>query len=250
VRAALALLVVAGSLSAPAPSVLGAGAARPRVALSASPARVAVVGPAARAIVLRNVGAEPVVVDAARAPLDPRSARRRATTWIRLAPKRLALGPGASGILTMRVTPPAHARPGDHHALVLLTTRPLRGARVAVRMRLGVVVQVRVPGPIARRLELRGLRVLRHRGSRVLVVSVANRGNVTEELRGRVAVLLVRGTRVVARLRCRVRNLLPGTRGKAVARYGGRVRGLIVAVVEVRRGSDLPTLRRMYRIRL
>ena len=51
---------------------------------------------------------------------------------------------------------PMTVEPGDHDALVLLTTRPRRGPAVAVRMRIGVVVVVRAPGRVVRRLALRG----------------------------------------------------------------------------------------------
>lgn len=143
-RTALGVAAIAAALVASASSAKGADASRrPRAALSASPARIAVAGPAARAVVLRNVGSGTVIVDATRARLG----RRSSMAWLALTPRRLALPPGRKALLTIRIAPPRRAEPGRHDALVLLTTRPLRGARVGIRMRLGLVVQVRLPGP-------------------------------------------------------------------------------------------------------
>jgi len=102
-------------------------------------------------------------------------------------------------------------------------------------MRLGVVVRERVPGRIVHRLRLGGIRVRRAGKGRVLALSLANRGNVTEELaRGRVVVTVLRRGRVVARLRPHGRPVLPLARGSLRARYRGRVRGLATAVVSIR----------------
>jgi hypothetical protein len=134
---------------------------------------------------------------------------------------------------------------------VLLVARPAAAASVTVRMRVGVVVRIRVPGRIVRSIELRGLRVVRHGEIRTLVASVANRGNVSEELRGRLTIVLVRRGRVVARLRAAGRNeLRPGTRAVFRARYAGRVRGVVRARVAVRLGGARRPLQRDYSIRL
>ena len=228
-RTPLLLGALAVALAVPAPFA-GAGTARPRVSLVASPARVLVRGPAARRVELRNAGATAVTVDATRTRLG----RRPAATWLRVVPHRLLLRPGAKAAITIRVVPPRRAAPGDHHALVMLTTRSLRGARIAVRMRLGVLVRERVPGRIVHRLRLGGIRVRRRGRARVLALSLANRGNVTEELpRGRVVVALVRRGRVVARLRPGGRPLLPLARTTLAARYRGRLRGQATAVVTI-----------------
>jgi hypothetical protein len=134
---------------------------------------------------------------------------------------------------------------------VLLVARPAAAASVTVLMRVGVVVRIRVPGRIVRSIELRGLRVFRRGEIRTLVASVANRGNVSEELRGRLTIVLVRRGRVVARLRAAGRNeLRPGTRGLFRARYAGRVRGVVRARVAVRLGGARRPLQRDYSIRL
>jgi hypothetical protein len=108
-----------------------------------------------------------------------------------------------------------------------------------------------VPGRIVRRLTLGGLRVRRGHGARFMFVSVANRGNVTVQLRGRVTALLVRRGQQLARLsRPARRVLLPGARAVLALHYQGRVRGLVTAVVQIRVGSGIRLVERRYRIRL
>jgi len=247
-RPALALAVVTALVLAPAPSAEGAGADRPRVALSVSPARLALAAPASRRITVRNDGAEQIVVDVA-----PRAVGRQtaAKSWLQVAPARLLLRSGARAILTLRVRPPRRAEPGDHHALVLLTTRPLRGGRVNVRMRLGISVNMLVRGRIVRHLVLGGVRVHREREARFLFVPMATRGNVTVQLGGRVTGSLVRRGRQLARLAPPARRALaPGARALVALRYSGRVRGLVTAVVRVRLGPGSRSVERHYRIRL
>jgi hypothetical protein len=248
VRPQLGFAVATGLLLAPTASAKGVGAGRPPVALSVSPARVAFAGPGSRTIRLRNVGGRQVVVDAARKALGPRPP---ASSWLTIVPARLVLRPGSTAAFTVRVAPRPRAAPGDHHALVLLTARPVTATRVVVRMRLGVVVRVRVAGRILRRVDLQGLRVLRRGGVRILLASVANRGNVSEEIRSRLAISLIRGGHAFARLRAPARReLRPGATAVFRARYAGRVRGLVTAVVTVRAGEGGRPIKRAYRIRL
>ena len=70
----------------------------------------------------------------------------------------LSIAPGGKAELEVAARVPARARPGDHHALVLLATRPSHVGGVGVRMRLGVRVSVRVPGKIVRRVVSAGPR--------------------------------------------------------------------------------------------
>jgi hypothetical protein len=239
VRAALAVL--AGLVLTPAPhSATGVGVARPRVALSVSPAKVAVVAPGSRRITVRNDGAERVVVAVA-----------VATTQLHLAPRRLQLPPGKSASLTLRAGLDRKSEPGEHRALVLLTAHSSRGGHVDLQLRLGVRVAVRVPGQVVRRLVLRGLSIRRVHGRRLMRVSVANRGNVTVNLRGNVTASLVRRGRRVGRLRLLApRALPPGVRATLALRYSGRVRGPVTAVVRVRLGAGVLAVERRYRIRL
>ncbi|HEX5583200.1 hypothetical protein [Gaiella sp.] len=218
-----------------APASAGASTTRPKLALTATPAHVAIAGSGLATVRVMNPGRGSVSVDVARAgfSLDrrgrPRIGRRgglrAATAWLAVRPRRFVLRPGASRVLTVRSRVPRHAEPGDHDALVLLTTRRRRHAAVALRMRIGVVVVVRAPGRVVRRLALRRMHVRRTRRIRVLELVVANRGNVTETLeRGRIRVVLRRG-RVRARLRNVARELRPRTSGVVQLRYGGRLRG-------------------------
>ena len=247
-RAALALAGFTVLVLASAPSAAGAAADRPRVALSVSPAQLAFSTPGSRRIKLRNDGAEPVMVDVARRTVGRRTAGK---TWLQIVPARLSLHSGESAILTLRATPSGRAEPGDHYVLLLLTTRPLRGGRVNVQVRLGVRIKVVVPGRIVRQVTLGDLRVQQRHGARFMFVSVANRGNVTLQLRGRVTALLVRRGRQLARLSPRAqRVLLPGARAALALRYSGRVRGLVTVVVRVRLVSSTRVVERRYRIRL
>jgi hypothetical protein len=239
---ALGLAVVAALLLTASTAEAVSGD-RPRVALSVSPARLALAAPGSRRINLRNDGAEQVVVDVLR--------RNVVTSWLQISPERLLLAPGRSAVLTLRAEAKRDAEPGDHHVLVLLTTRPQQDSRVALRLRLGVRVNVRMPGKIVRRLAFGGVRVHRARGLRSILVPVVNRGNVTVQLRGHVAASLFRRGGRVARLRLAARPALaPGARTLLALRYAGRVRGPVVAVVQIRVGPGARLVERRYRLRL
>lgn len=218
------------------------------VALSVSPARVVLVAPASRTIALRNVGTERVVVEVAPKSLDRSAATKR---WLLVRPSRLVLRASSQALVTLRARANGVARPGDHQLRVLLVARPAGRSRVSVRIRLGVGVRVRMPGRIIRGLALRGVRVRRHGPARDLLVSVANQGNVSEQLGGRLTVTLARAGRAVSRLRLRgPRELFPGARAAVPMRYLGRLRGPVTAVVAVRLGGRLRVVERRYRIRL
>src|SRR5207249_2892328 len=92
VRLVLALAVVTGFVLAPAPSAEGAGD-RPRVAVSVSPAQLAVAAPSSRRINVRNDGSEQVVVVVARRALPRQTA---AKAWLQIVPGRLLLRSGRS----------------------------------------------------------------------------------------------------------------------------------------------------------
>lgn len=238
----------------------GAGGARPPVALTATPARVELVGSGAATVRIVNTGAMRVVVDVRTAgfALDLRGrprivrasgARRSAVGWLRFRPRTLALAPGAAGSVSIVSTLPPRTEPGDHDALVLLTTRRRVQDGVAVRMRMGVVVVVRAPGAVVRRLELRGLRVVRRARVRTLELVVVNRGNVTESLsRDAASVTLYRSGRRVARLVAAPRTLRPGTRGVVQFRCPPHLAGAFRASVEVTGASR--GFGRTYRVRL
>ena len=215
-------------------------------ALSVSPVHLRLDGMATRMITIRNTGSSAATVDAQSASIRfdrrgrpaPAPPRRRLGGWLRLRPRRFVVDPGASAVVTVWSAAPKGAVPGDHAALVLLTAVPSRGTGIAVRLRVGVVVLVRVAGRIVHRLELGPLRARR----RVLVAAVVNRGNVAELTRVRIS--LSRRGHVLARLRSTRRTLLPHSRSIERFRYRGRVRGWVTALVEV------GVLRRAVRIRL
>jgi len=215
-------------------------------ALSVTPVRLRLTGSAARTIAIVNAGNSPEVVIARPAGLafDRRGmpalagGQEPAASWIHAWPSRVAVAPGARAVITVSSTAPPAAPPGDHAALVLLTTQPRPGSGVAIRVRIGVVVFVRVPGTIVHRLALAGL--AGRRGA--LTVAVANRGNVVERVRA--LVVLRRYGRTLVRLGPIERTLLPHTRAWLAFGYRRRLHGAVTAVVDVGR------LRRTLRLRL
>ena len=139
-----------------------------------------------------------------------------------MRPKRIRIAPGAKRVLHVRAVPRRRAAPGDHPALVLLTTRPLGVKHVRVRLRVGVIVVLRVRGRIVRRLDARALTVRRSKALRLLELRLVNRGNVAERLAGDgLRLALLSGGRKVATLRPRSRELLPHSAGIAVFVYRG-----------------------------
>jgi len=242
-------------LGAAAASIPGAAAGR-GIGLSASPMRLTLKGASRAALTVRNPGRRPVIVDASRAGFT-RSLRGKprlqpaggAAGWLRLRPSRIRIAPHAKGVLHVASVPPRRAAPGDHPALVLLTTRPLGVRHVRVRLRVGVIVVLRVRGRIVRRLDARALTVERQGAARLLEVRFVNRGNVTEELGGDgVRLSLIRDTRVFATLHPRHEELLPHSTGIAVFVYRGRVRGPVLARIRLRTPLRGPV--RRFRCRL
>jgi hypothetical protein len=216
-------------------------------------------GTARAAVRVTNSGTKRVVIDASRAGfaltlrgrprIVPRRGARSAASWLKLQPMSLALPARTSASLRILARVPRNAEPGDHDALVLLITRPSAGVRVAVRVRLGVVVVVRAPGTVVRRLELRGLRIARRGGRRTLELRVANRGNVTETL-PRVHVTISRARRQLVRLVAARRAVRPHTQGILDFRLPQlRVRAVNARVV-IPAGPGRSAIRRTYAIRL
>jgi hypothetical protein len=206
------------------------------VALAVSPASIVLKAPASKRIMLRNTGSEGVVVEVTRRAVGESAAFK---SWFRVVPASQTIRPGRSATFTLRVSRTSAATPGEHSAVVLLTTRRTSGDRIAVRVRVGVRVRVRVPGRLMRRIDLGRLRVKRSQ----MVAWLLNRGNVV--VRFDVSARLLRRGRVIARLRPRRRGtLLPG--GRVVIRFARprRLHGPFVA--ELRVGRDV----RRYRVRL
>lgn len=250
---ALALVPASAGTSATAP-------ARP-LALTAAPARLAFRGDGEATVRIRNAGTKRVVVEAALAgfALDLRGRphvvvrvrARSAAPWLTLRPTRFMLAPHSVAHLRVAARLPTHVEPGDHDALVLLSTWTVARARVAVRLRLGVVVLVRAPGTVVRRVRLGPLRVARRHGTRALELLVANAGNVTERLLHVHAVLSGTATRRhVATFAAPARELRPRTRGLFEFRLRTRVRGPVTARVVVPAARGRPAIRRAYHLRL
>jgi hypothetical protein len=219
------------------------------LSLSVAPAHVSLTPGVTQTIEVTNTGRAPVVVAASTAgyALDLRGRARivqsaGTASWLSLRPARLVLPPRSSLPLTIAARRPPGAQPGDHDVLVLLTSVPRAVGALSVRMRVGVVVAVRVPGRLVIELDAVALRRAR---AGLIELSLANRGNVVEQIApARVSLVLWRRGRVLARLGPVVRRLLPRTRGLAEFDYPRQIRGLVTAVVEI--GSQ----RRAFRLRL
>jgi hypothetical protein len=230
-------LVATAVLVALAAPALAGAAAPPPVALIASPSHLSLKGSGRASVTVTNSGTRPVVVDVTRAGfvLDlrgrPRAVSRR-TSWLGVGPNHLTLAPGGAAAVTVAAHVPRRAEPGDHAELVLLTSRPPTRRGLPVRIRLGVVVDVRAPGRVIRRVTTVSLHVRRAGKARVLGLLLANRGTVTESVGGPCAILwLHRGRRILARLRTGERRILPHTRGLVELVYRGRLRGRLQATV-------------------
>jgi hypothetical protein len=245
------------------PASAGAGAAAPPrpLALTAAPARLALIGSGAASVRIRNPGAKRIAVDVSRAgfALDlrgrPRIVGRRsarsAARWLTLRPAHLVLAPQSAAQVHVTARVPRAASPGDHDALVVLSARPLARARVSVRLRLGVVVLVRAPGAVVRRLKLGPLRPTQRGSTRALELVVVNAGNVTERLRRvRSAVYRLPTSRHVETLAAGARELRPRTRGVLDFRLRSRERGLMIARVVIPGEPGRAAIHRTYRIRI
>lgn len=215
-------------------------------ALSVSPVRLRLTGAASRTITITNAGDAAATVDARPAgfAVDRRgrplvaAQRGPAAGWLHLRPARLVLPPRGTAAVAISSIVPAAAPPGDHAAVVLFTTRTSRTAAVAVQMRIGVIVFVRVAGKVVHRLQIGPVRARRH----ALEATVRNRGNVVEGLRVRITVM--RRRHILARLRAPRRTLLPHSRGTERLRYPKRLRGWVTARIEA------GNVRRIVRLRL
>jgi hypothetical protein len=240
----------------------GASAGPTPVALTATPARVMLAGSGRTTLHVRNSGTRRVAVDVSRAGfrLDLRGrprivwngGARSAAAWLTLQPAHFTIGPRSTASVVVTSKLPRKAEPGDHDALALLATRPVSSGRVGMRLRLGVVVIVRAPGQIVRRLQLGRLRVARRpSGPKVLELAVANLGNVTEPLRGAHAVLSkAKDGRALASASAPNRDLRPRTRGIVAFRYRRTLHGWMTARVVIPADGSRRRLLRTYRIRL
>lgn len=208
-------------------------ASPPQIALSASPSRLAVRPGAIDLVRLRTATRRPLTVEAHVAgyalDLHGRPRIAAAVPWLTVRPRRLTVRPSGA-VLVVSTRRLRGAGPGDHSALVLLTASAPSAGRVLVRIRIGLVVTVRVPGVVVHRLAVRAVHVRR----RLIELTLANRGNVVEPIdRSHLRLTLLRHGRVVARLRPERRRLLPRAAGLVELRYDGRAYGRVTARLEL-----------------
>ncbi len=148
-----ALLFVSVPASASAGADAKTPAANPGASLSVSPSRVRLVPGAHGTIRVTNSGTGTVIVVAGPAgyALDLRGRPqvvghgrpRGVAAWLSLRPARFLLAPGASAPIVVTAAASRRVPPGDHPALVLFEARSAGAVRVAVALRLGIVVDVR-----------------------------------------------------------------------------------------------------------
>ena len=249
-------MIVAVTLAAAALS-MGGGSAPAPVALSVSPSHLALSPGGQATIHVRAVSDRRLLLRASIAglALDGRGrpqigGSRDAAAWLTLQPRSTYAGrDGASFVVTSRRA--AGARPGDHTAIVLLTATAPAAKGIAVAMRIGLVVTVRVGGRSIRRVEIVAARTGAAPGGGSLVaVTVANQGERIESIGGEhLAVTLVRRGRIIGRFRVAQRELLPHTRAVVAFRTGPVVRGPVVARVAIVRPDGRITTR-AFRLRL
>lgn len=152
------------------------------------------------------------------------------TPLIVVRPPRIVIAAGGVGVVGVRALARRGLAPGDRPALVLLTARSAGGAGIGVQARIGVPVEVRIPGAVRNRLDLGALRV---RGRR-LELLVRNRGNVDERLgRDSIVVEVWHATRRLATLQPRPRDLFPHARGIVEFRLPKRLHGRARVIARV-----------------
>lgn len=193
--------------------------ATPPVALAASPSRLVVAAGETRDVLLSNVGAAPITVDAAafRFGLSLRGRPRVmvSTPSVRLAPARFTLAPRSARLVA--VSTRGRLRPGDQATVVLFSARGARSG-LGVQLRVGVVVLLRGQGVVVHRLVVTGVR----RARDALEIALRNDGNVSERPRIRV--------RLAGRIRTAAREVLPHTRAIVTLRFRGDARTAVVRI--------------------
>jgi hypothetical protein len=244
--------MIAAALAA---GVILGGVAPPRVALTVSPAHLTLaagakatvrVAPAAGARLVLRCSVTGLRLDARGHPAI--GGAPDAAAWLKVTPATVSVGSsGASFVVSSRRA--AHARPGDHVAILLLTATVPGSKGVAVGMRVGLVVTVAVKGRLTRHVAVVAVHGRREPGGRSLVsVTLVNRGDVIESVGGPLfQVRLSRHGRVLARPRVARRKILP--RSTAVLTFRCRARGVVVVrIVPGSTGRHAPA--RSFRLRM
>jgi hypothetical protein len=228
-----------------------------RLALSVSPAHLSLAAGGKASLHVGGISAGRLVLRArvVGLALDPRgrpriAGRRDAAAWLTVRPRTAVAGrTGANFVVASRRVSGAH--PGDHAAIVLLVATEPGGKGIAVAMRVGLVVTVRVSGRSIRRVEVVTARARPTPGiGRLIAVTIANRGDRIELIGGRrLAVTLLRRGHAVGRCQGARRALLPRTRAVVTVRCRAAVRGPFVARVAIVR-PDGRTAARSFRLRM
>ena len=214
--------------------------------LSAAPAHLSLTGADRQVVRVTTQGPRLAVdVSVSAYALDlhgrPRILAKPGTPWLTVRPRRL-IASSDGAVLTVRSQPAASLRAGDHQALVLLTGALPSKRGLVVRMRIGIIVTLRVPGAVTRRVELQTLRIRRR--ARLLELWLVNRGGVDESIGPhQVLVTVLRHGRVLARLHPAAQQLLPRSRGIVELRYRGTAHGRVTVRVELLRPAGRRVVR-------
>jgi len=229
-------------LTAAAAALASPIAVAPRTALTVSPAHVAFDAGGRATLKVETGGARRLRLRAAVAGLaldrrgKPRvAARRDAAPWLSVSPARVDVGP-AGATLVIASRPQPSSRAGEHSAVVLLTATAPSAKGVAIELRVGVVVTVRVKGRLVHRVEVTAARLRRRPlgRNRLIELTFVNRGNVIESIGGpRLRITLLRRGRVIASLPTARRKVLPHTAAVVVVAYRGRRHGRATVRVEL-----------------
>ena len=156
----------------------------------------------------------------------PASARWSSADWIDVGSVQTAVRAGESHDLTVHISAPADAEPGDHRAYLVVALTPVgTPIGVGIAPSFGVRVFVTVPGPEIRRVE--GLRLgqehhgLLPLGNPVdLVASLENAGTVSLRSVGEVVVERWPSGEV-GRLALPDERIVPGERARVAANWTG-----------------------------
>jgi hypothetical protein len=240
-------VAIAAAVALTTATSAGAGSA---FTLSVTPTQLILIGSSKGTFTVRNPSKSSIPLTAAvgnyiikpngRVVVDPKlPPKRSAKRWLTISPKHFTVKGNGTFELKVRSHPGRKAGPGDHHALVLFTSKPSAKGKVLVRTRIGVGVLVRVKGKIKRRLAIASLSALRSKHKLRLVI--ANRGNINERLlKKKVGLTLIQGKRTVQKLWAPPRQVLPHSRTVYSLTYRSGLKGQLKVIVTVRPVNGAP----------
>lgn len=245
---------------APAAAALAAaavaGAAGPALTISASPFSLKLQGAATSSIHVVNPGSHPVSVQVSTGDLavsqtgkisvDPKKRPAlSARSWLAVSPGRLTLPAGGVADVSVVTHPPTNAAPGDHYALVLLTTVPPNGVQVGVRTRIGVSVIDTVAGAVAMTPKVAHAAAVKIGKRHLLQLRIVNRSAFVQRLtRGMVTLDIRRGAKRLAHLVAPARVLLPHSTALVSVPYPKAIHGTFTVTTKI------GTATRRFRLRL